>query len=156
MLPLLAQGDAARCLRLSQRTLERLRVSGGGPKFVRAGARRILYRLEDIQTWLDDRVVGSTSEGDHRHWLTNPTSLPWLPTLWQVFCCQKHHDRYHYLKRKAEGEFEWRNEVRNELRRERKNGGPSTPEEQEEARKKMAAIIKELKAKSVQTIRRRI
>jgi len=76
--------------------------------------------------------------------------------LWQVFCCQKHHDRYHYLKRKAEGEFEWRNEVRNELRRERKNGGSSTPEEQEEARKKMAAIIKELKAKSVQTIRRRI
>jgi len=32
-----------------------------------------------------------------------PTSLPWLPTLWQVFCCQNHHDRYHYLKRKAEG-----------------------------------------------------
>ena len=79
---------------------------------------------------------------------------PWA--FRQVFCGRKCHDRFHYLKRKETGEFEFRKEVRKELREERKNGGPSTPEEQEEARKQMAALIKELKAKSVQTIRRRI
>ena len=83
---------------------------------------------------------------------------PFEPGPWafrQVFCCRKHHDRYWYLLRKASGEFELRNEVRKELREERKNGGPSTPEQQEEARKKMAEIIKELKAK-VPTITRRV
>jgi hypothetical protein len=34
----------------------------------------------------------------------------------QEFCCQKHHDRYWYLERKAEGEFEIRNEMRREIR----------------------------------------
>jgi hypothetical protein len=78
---------------------------------------------------------------------------PWA--FRQVFCGQKCHDRFHYLKRKDAGEFEWRKELRKAVRRKRKNGGPPTPEEQEEARKQMAALIKELKAK-VPTIRRRI
>ena len=68
MLALLTQRDAARVLRLSERTLERLRVSGGGPRFVRAtGVRRILYRLCDLETWLADSVVGSTSEHNGGH-----------------------------------------------------------------------------------------
>jgi len=61
MLRLLTQSEAARLLRLSERTLERLRVSGGGPVFVKAG-RLVRYREADLETWIASRVVGSTSE----------------------------------------------------------------------------------------------
>ena len=61
MQPLLTQRQAAALLCLSERTLERLRVSGGGPKFVRCG-RSIRYRDSDLEAWVADRVVGSTSE----------------------------------------------------------------------------------------------
>jgi predicted DNA-binding transcriptional regulator AlpA len=46
---------------LSECTLERLRVSGGGPRFVRCG-RSIRYREGDLEAWITSRVVGSTSE----------------------------------------------------------------------------------------------
>jgi predicted DNA-binding transcriptional regulator AlpA len=61
MHPLLTQRQAAAALCLSERTLERLRVSGGGPRFVRAG-RSIRYREGDLESWITSRVVGSTSE----------------------------------------------------------------------------------------------
>ena len=61
MLRLLTQSEAARVLRLSERTLERMRVSGTGARFVRCG-RSIRYRLSDIERWIAARVVGSTSE----------------------------------------------------------------------------------------------
>ena len=47
-LQLLSQSEAARLLRLSERTLERLRVAGGGPQFVKAG-RSVRYRQSDIE-----------------------------------------------------------------------------------------------------------
>jgi len=40
--------EAADYLRLSQRTLERLRVSGLGPKFVKCGCRSVRYRQSDL------------------------------------------------------------------------------------------------------------
>jgi hypothetical protein len=46
---------------LSERTLERFRVSGIGPKFIRMG-KSIRYRLCDVEAWIASRVVGSTSE----------------------------------------------------------------------------------------------
>ena len=58
---LLTQRKAATLLRLSERTLERGRISGLGPKFVRIG-RSIRYRLADIEAYIASRVVGSTSE----------------------------------------------------------------------------------------------
>jgi excisionase family DNA binding protein len=61
MLAMLTQSECAELLRLSERTLERLRVSGLGPKFVRLG-RSIRYRLCDVEAWIASRVVGSTSE----------------------------------------------------------------------------------------------
>jgi len=48
-------------LHLSERTLERFRVSGAGPKFVRLG-RSIRYRLTDIEAFIAARIVGSTSQ----------------------------------------------------------------------------------------------
>ncbi len=61
MQSLLTQRDAAMALRCSERTLERLRVTGGGPKFVRTG-RLVRYRACDLEAWIAARVVGSTSE----------------------------------------------------------------------------------------------
>jgi excisionase family DNA binding protein len=61
MQPLLTQRQAAELLCLSERTVERFRVSGMGPKFVRLG-RSIRYRLSDVEAWIASRVVGSTSE----------------------------------------------------------------------------------------------
>jgi predicted DNA-binding transcriptional regulator AlpA len=58
---LLTAAEAARTLRLSERTLERLRVSGLGPKFVKL-KRRVLYQQSDLSEWVTSRVVGSTSE----------------------------------------------------------------------------------------------
>jgi predicted DNA-binding transcriptional regulator AlpA len=58
---LLSAREAAALLHLSERTLERFRVSGAGPKFVRLG-RSIRYRLTDIEAFIAARIVGSTSE----------------------------------------------------------------------------------------------
>jgi excisionase family DNA binding protein len=55
------QAEAAELLRLSERTLERLRVTGEGPRFVKAG-RRVLYRDADLDAWVDARTKSSTSE----------------------------------------------------------------------------------------------
>jgi predicted DNA-binding transcriptional regulator AlpA len=59
---LLLQREVAALLRLSERTLERMRVTGGGPRFVKAG-RRVAYRATDIDAWIASRVRNSTSEG---------------------------------------------------------------------------------------------
>jgi predicted DNA-binding transcriptional regulator AlpA len=40
-------------LRVTPRTLLRWRRDGDGPQFVRAGARRLLYRRSDVLTWID-------------------------------------------------------------------------------------------------------
>ncbi len=53
---LLTQREAALALKLSERTLERLRVSGLGPKFARCG-RSIRYRLADLDEWVASRVL---------------------------------------------------------------------------------------------------
>jgi excisionase family DNA binding protein len=61
MQPLLTQKQGAELLRLSERTLERLRVSGTGPKFIRIG-HSIRYRQSDVEAWLASRVVSNTSQ----------------------------------------------------------------------------------------------
>ncbi len=52
---------AAQYLGLSPATLETLRSRGGGPTFVKLG-RRVVYRKEDLDMWLDARRQKSTSE----------------------------------------------------------------------------------------------
>ena len=59
----LTQPETAKLLRLSERTLERYRVSGFGPRFVKAG-RRVLYRPADIEAWTDQRTFSNTAEAD--------------------------------------------------------------------------------------------
>ena len=61
MQPLLTQDECAEYLKLSVRTVERLRVSGTGPKFLRI-RHSVRYRPEDVQAWLAAQIVSSTSE----------------------------------------------------------------------------------------------
>lgn len=52
-------------LRLSRRTLERMRVEGTGPRYLKAGPgkrSRVLYREADVVAWIDRFQFGSTSE----------------------------------------------------------------------------------------------
>ncbi len=46
-------------LSIPRRTLQRWRVTGDGPAFIRAGARRVLYRREAVEAWAASR--------EHRH-----------------------------------------------------------------------------------------
>lgn len=61
----LTQNDAADLLNLSVRTLERMRVTGDGPRFMKAGngkRSRVLYKRSEIQNWLENNSFQSTSE----------------------------------------------------------------------------------------------
>jgi excisionase family DNA binding protein len=58
---LLTQSETAELLRLSERTLERWRVVGGGPVFCKLG-KRVLYRQADLDEWIASHAVRSTSE----------------------------------------------------------------------------------------------
>jgi predicted DNA-binding transcriptional regulator AlpA len=57
--------EVAEMLRLSRRTLERMRVEGTGPRYLKAGPgkrARVLYREADVVTWLERFQFRSTSE----------------------------------------------------------------------------------------------
>jgi predicted DNA-binding transcriptional regulator AlpA len=53
--------EAASLTTLSVRSLQKLRVDGGGPRFVKLTGRRIGYLRSDIQAWLQARLASSTS-----------------------------------------------------------------------------------------------
>ncbi len=57
--------EAAAFLRLSPRTLEKQRVTGGGPIYRKLG-RRVVYAVADLEAWVDERAFGSTTQADHR------------------------------------------------------------------------------------------
>jgi hypothetical protein len=57
---LLDQKTAAKFLRLSVRTLERLRVAGSGPRYARIG-RLVRYRQQDLVDFVDRNLRTSTS-----------------------------------------------------------------------------------------------
>jgi hypothetical protein len=57
---LLFPAEAAHLLALSARTLEGLRLRGGGPAFVRL-RRAVRYRRADLSAWVEARRFGSTS-----------------------------------------------------------------------------------------------
>jgi predicted DNA-binding transcriptional regulator AlpA len=53
--------DAARYVGLSKSTLEKLRVTGGGPEYAALG-RVIVYRAEDLDAWVQAHLRRSTSD----------------------------------------------------------------------------------------------
>ena len=59
--PFLSNDQAAQFLNLSPRTLEKMRVVGGGPVFRKFG-RRVMYALDDLQHCAGLRRRDSTSD----------------------------------------------------------------------------------------------
>lgn len=57
----LTQAEAAQFTRLSPRTLERMRLTGTGPNYSKAG-RRVIYSRRAIEEWLENRTYKSTSD----------------------------------------------------------------------------------------------
>jgi len=53
--------EAARFLGLSDRTLEKHRTYGTGPGYRKLGG-RVVYSIEDLQTWADRGAKNSTSD----------------------------------------------------------------------------------------------
>lgn len=59
--PFYSNSEAAAYLHLSPRTLEKMRVIGGGPPFRKFG-RRVFYTLPDLEEWAGRRQCDSTSD----------------------------------------------------------------------------------------------
>jgi hypothetical protein len=58
---LLTVGEAATYLSLSASTLNRLRVSGGGPRYAKPVG-KVLYDVCDLDQWIEAHKRASTSE----------------------------------------------------------------------------------------------
>ncbi len=58
---LLTVREAAALVRLSKSFLDKARLSGGGPAYVKAGA-RVLYDVADLTAWIASRKFAHTSE----------------------------------------------------------------------------------------------
>lgn len=65
MSDLLTTQQAANRLNLSVSTLNKSRLTGTGPKFVKLGA-SVRYRIEDLDHWVNSQVMASTSESTVR------------------------------------------------------------------------------------------
>ncbi len=52
---------AADLLGLTPRTLEKMRLHGGGPRFVRVSATCVRYRLTDLAAWQESRLRSNTT-----------------------------------------------------------------------------------------------
>jgi len=53
--------QASQYLALSESTLNKLRVFGGGPRYIKSG-RAVLYDQRDLDDWLESHKRSSTSE----------------------------------------------------------------------------------------------
>ena len=60
--PFLTTVQAADFLGLSPRTLEKMRVLGGGPRYRKHG-RYVRYHIDDLNAWSSSRTHDSTSDG---------------------------------------------------------------------------------------------
>jgi hypothetical protein len=60
--PFLNTAQAAFYVGLSQRTLEKMRVVGGGPQYRKHG-RYVRYHIDDLDAWSKGRSKTSTSHG---------------------------------------------------------------------------------------------
>jgi excisionase family DNA binding protein len=61
----LTSREAAKVLGLAPSTLAKLRLNGNGPVYYKLG-RRVLYRRESLEGWLETRIARNTSDADAR------------------------------------------------------------------------------------------
>jgi predicted DNA-binding transcriptional regulator AlpA len=60
--PRLRTPAAAEYVGLSVSTLEKLRLTGGGPAYYKSGPKIVVYRVEDLDAWLSSHRHTSTSD----------------------------------------------------------------------------------------------
>lgn len=58
--PMLSTSEAATYCGLSRSTFEKLRVYGGGPRYIKFG-RRVVYDVADLDLWISSKRRASTS-----------------------------------------------------------------------------------------------
>ena len=72
----LRTGDAAEYVGLAGSTLEKMRVTGTGPRYIKAGPRAVVYDTDDLDEWLEARRLTSTSDRpdlrERRRWPSAP------------------------------------------------------------------------------------
>lgn len=56
----MSSDEAASYLGYSRGTLANLRINGTGPRYIKRG--KVLYMREDLDSWLEERRVTSTTE----------------------------------------------------------------------------------------------
>lgn len=64
---------------LATSTLEKMRVFGGGPRYLKLG-RAVRYRPADLEVWLSERTVANTSQRlslDGISGREGPVAIPW-------------------------------------------------------------------------------
>lgn len=62
----LTPNEAAEYLHVHPNTLSKLRIYGGGPTYLKLSlgrAGKVLYRVSDLEEWLESKVRRNTSEG---------------------------------------------------------------------------------------------
>ena len=59
---LLTAEDAAAHLKISKHTLNRWRVTGEGPPFIKYGPRLVRYLVSALDAWALDRLYANTSQ----------------------------------------------------------------------------------------------
>ena len=75
--------ETAEVLHTSPRTLERRRLDGTGPKFVKLG-RRVLYRPEDVETHVSEHTFSNTDNSK-----TSDPHVGELGNATTTCCCDK-------------------------------------------------------------------
>ncbi len=58
----LTTNELAERLKVKPMTLYSWRRDGSGPPFIKIGSRKILYRIEDVERWEQDRLRRNTAE----------------------------------------------------------------------------------------------
>jgi len=61
--PFLTTAQAAHYVGLSRRTLEKMRTTGGGPKYRKHG-RYVRYHIDDLEVWSESHGRTSTADAD--------------------------------------------------------------------------------------------
>ena len=52
---------------LSASTLEKMRLTGEGPRFLRLGSRAVGYDVRDLDAWLDQQRTETAASAPNRH-----------------------------------------------------------------------------------------
>jgi predicted DNA-binding transcriptional regulator AlpA len=55
-------GAAATYIGLAKSTLNKMRMTGGGPRFLKLSARRVVYDTQDLDEWLVSKRRRTTSD----------------------------------------------------------------------------------------------